>query len=352
MSDNYKPDVSKYFAAANSYKGFVSFFDNVFPSDKFDRIYVLKGGPGTGKSSFMKKASESLKDKKYRIEEIYCSSDPNSLDGLIIENKGKRVAILDGTAPHERDAVIPGAIDEIINLGNGWDSRWLKAKKDKILKIGKEKSAAYKSAYSYLKIAGCADDFIMSIYKLVFDENKAKSKAEEILSGIPTSKNQQILTRLISSFGRYGYHKIDDYESDLGHVIRVNGDEYSSFLFIEKVNETARSKGISFVNLLSPLNPSSSEGISFIGAGLSILKAEVGEINSVDFLKDDKIYSERTRRAKEIKKVALEEAERWFSIASELHFQLEEIYGSAMNFEKNNELIDNKIREIDNILQN
>ncbi len=352
MNDNYKPAISKYFAAANSYKGFVSFFDKVFPSEKFDRIYVLKGGPGTGKSSFMKKISASLKEGKKGIEEIYCSSDPNSLDGLIAENNGKRIAILDGTAPHERDAVIPGAIDEIINLGNGWDSRWLKAKKDKILRIGKEKSAAYKCAYSYLKVAGSADDFIMNIYQSIFDENKAKNKAEEILSDISTSQKQQITTRLISSFGRYGYHKINGYESDLGRILRVSGDEYSSYLFIKKISETAYLKGISFVNLLSPLNPSTSEGISLISANLTVLKADVGDINSIEFLTDDKVYSERTRRAKEIRKIALEEAERWFSIASELHFQLEEIYSEAMDFNNNNKILAEKLHEIENILQN
>ena len=62
-------------------------------------------------------------------------------------------------------------------------------------------------------------------------------------------------------------------------------------------------------------------------------------------------FSERTRRAKEIKKTALEEAERWFSIASELHFRLEEIYGSAMDFHKNTEMLDEKLGEMQNILE-
>ena len=42
--------IPEYFAAANSYEGFISFFDNIFNSEKFDRIYVIKGGPGTGKT--------------------------------------------------------------------------------------------------------------------------------------------------------------------------------------------------------------------------------------------------------------------------------------------------------------
>ena len=351
MSENSKGKISKYFAAANSYNGFVSFFEDVFPSEKFDRIYVLKGGPGTGKSSFMKKASAALKDKGCDIEEIYCSSDPNSLDGLIAKKNFKQIAIIDGTAPHERDAVIPGAIDEIINLGNSWDSRWLSGNKDRITSIGKEKSKAYKSAYSYLKIAGSADDFIFNIYKGIFDKNKAKIKAEEILSDVSSNDKPLISTRLISSFGRYGSFGIGIKEGHNGRIIEVYGDDFFATLFLDTLTEVAISMGVSFIRFPTPLDPAHTGGIYIENARLGVVKSDVGDINANEFITDDKMYSERTRRAKEIKKSALEEAERWFSIASELHFQLEEIYGASMNFDKNNEIFEVKLREIENILQ-
>ncbi|MBQ8793259.1 MAG: hypothetical protein IJZ63_00755 [Clostridia bacterium] len=58
-----KNEFSKYFLAANSAEGFVSHFgDNYDYADGW-RAYIIKGGPGTGKSSFMKyitaKAQES-----------------------------------------------------------------------------------------------------------------------------------------------------------------------------------------------------------------------------------------------------------------------------------------------------
>ena len=54
MQQNYTSNNEKYFAAANSYKGFKSYFDRIFAPEQFDRIYIIKGGPGTGKSSIMK----------------------------------------------------------------------------------------------------------------------------------------------------------------------------------------------------------------------------------------------------------------------------------------------------------
>ena len=52
----------KYFLAANSCEGFCSYFDKSYLPDGEWRAFIIKGGPGTGKSSFMKyfalKASE------------------------------------------------------------------------------------------------------------------------------------------------------------------------------------------------------------------------------------------------------------------------------------------------------
>ena len=47
---------------------------------------------------------------------------------------------------------------------------------------------------------------------------------------------------------------------------------------------------------------------------------------------------------------ALEAAKRWFGIASDLHFRLEEIYKSCMNFERNEQISSEKIEEISAIL--
>ena len=70
-----------YFVCANSAKGFQNFFSSNLKG--LNKIYILKGGPGTGKSSLMKKIGSTLEEKNYPIEYIHCSSDPDSLDGII-----------------------------------------------------------------------------------------------------------------------------------------------------------------------------------------------------------------------------------------------------------------------------
>ena len=93
-----KGTIVDYFLAANSSSGFVSFFDELSNPEDDWRLFILKGGPGTGKSSLMKAIGAHMSALGKRVEFLHCSSDPSSLDGIILwEDK---VCFSDGTAPH------------------------------------------------------------------------------------------------------------------------------------------------------------------------------------------------------------------------------------------------------------
>lgn len=93
-----------YFAAANTSAGFVSFFDALFDPKQLKKIYILKGGPGVGKSTLMKNAALAAQKNGFHPIFYHCSSDPKSLDGLLIPETGK--AVLDGTAPHTVESAL------------------------------------------------------------------------------------------------------------------------------------------------------------------------------------------------------------------------------------------------------
>ena len=109
-----------YFGAANGYGGFRSNFNAIFSPEELDKLFIIKGGPGTGKSTLMKKIKERYSSSASIIT-ILCSSDPDSLDGILIKKNGVTIGIADGTAPHVIDAKYPGVIEEIVNLGDGFD---------------------------------------------------------------------------------------------------------------------------------------------------------------------------------------------------------------------------------------
>ena len=50
------------FTAANTEKGFCSYFDELIHDEKLKRVYLIKGGPGCGKSTLMKKIADKFEN--------------------------------------------------------------------------------------------------------------------------------------------------------------------------------------------------------------------------------------------------------------------------------------------------
>lgn len=140
----------RFFPGANSAYGFFSFFDQIaLPQTK--KVFIIKGGPGVGKSTFMKKIGAEMQKYGFEVEYHHCASDSESLDALVILQPG--IVFMDGTAPHVVDPKYPGAVEEIINLGSYWDSRSLGEKKDLIISLNAEIGRLFKHVYRFLSVA-------------------------------------------------------------------------------------------------------------------------------------------------------------------------------------------------------
>ncbi len=142
------------FPGGNTCLGFYSFF-NYIVGQEARRVFILKGGPGTGKSTLMKQIGEELLERGLDLEYFRCSSDPDSLDALAAPDY--RVAILDGTDPHVVDPAYPGAVDEIVNL-NYWDQAKLTSYKEKIINLKSRVKHCFAACYNSLRMAKLARD--------------------------------------------------------------------------------------------------------------------------------------------------------------------------------------------------
>ena len=92
-----------YFLGANTRSGFYSLYDG-FPSGEDTFLHIIKGGPGNGKSRFMRRIGAAAESHGLDVEYVLCSGDPDSLDAVVIPDL--KTALVDGTAPH---AIVPGA---------------------------------------------------------------------------------------------------------------------------------------------------------------------------------------------------------------------------------------------------
>ncbi len=99
--------VRRYFLGANTGKGFVSLYDEFCKPESGNFLYVIKGGPGCGKSSFMKTIGQGGRGRGAgrRVRDLL--GRPDSLDGVLIP--AWHVGYADGTSPHILDVALPAA---------------------------------------------------------------------------------------------------------------------------------------------------------------------------------------------------------------------------------------------------
>ncbi len=338
---------SSYFAAANGYCGFRDYFDDVFNPYRLEHIFILKGGPGTGKSSLMKTLLFDPAFKNFDKEAIYCSSDPASLDGVVI---GDQVAVIDGTAPHSRDTKLPGVVDEIINLGENWDEKNLLKSTIKIKEINQRKSKEYNSAYKYLSICKNINNFILTILNECFDEKACLVYLKSLDLPHSSYEYKRPKTRLISSFGKDGYTRLDTLEKEAKTIYNISGKYGSESIFLNLLKGMANIN--EYIHFPTALAGELTEALYFEKIETAFLSnAGRGKIiNSEMFFKISKedesdlkaLYEERCR--------LLDLSEKHFKEASNQHFLLEEIYISSMDFSKNAKLTEELIEKARQIL--
>ncbi len=143
----------KYFPGANTGRGFIGHFEGIVPPwEKPHYTYILKGGPGVGKNTLMKKVSCLARANGLIVEEFRCASDPESLDAVRIPQR--RIVLLDGTAPHTVDPAIPGVEAEILNLGHFIHREAFARRRGELQLLLEENRAHYSAAYACLGAAG------------------------------------------------------------------------------------------------------------------------------------------------------------------------------------------------------
>ncbi|MCC5909991.1 MAG: PRK06851 family protein [Clostridiaceae bacterium] len=222
-----KGKIKRLLPGGNTSLGFFSYFDYIIDLKDANKVYFLKGGPGVGKSHMMKEIGNEMTNQGYDIEFHHCSADPDSIDAVVIPKL--KVAVFDGTSPHRMDPKYPGAVDEIINLGEFWDEGALRKKREEIIEATDENSRLYKRVYKYLEAAKAIHDDIEWTCNQAMDAAKFKEASmlleKKIFNGI------EIKDRLAQErhlFGSAYTHKghidyVETYMNDVETIYHLKG---------------------------------------------------------------------------------------------------------------------------------
>ena len=163
----------KYFLAANSCEGFISSFKDYYDAKDGWLAYIIKGGPGTGKSSFMKYIAVKAAEKDIKCELCPCSSDPDSLDAVILPEK--KTVIMDGTSPHTVDPAYPAVCEQILDFGKYWNNKKIIPERAEVINITDKNKSLHRSASRYLKACG---NLMLENYKTALKFTDSEKTAE------------------------------------------------------------------------------------------------------------------------------------------------------------------------------
>ncbi len=331
-------ETPSFFLGANSAKGFVSYFDGLQEKSSSLQLLILKGGPGSGKSSLMKRVLKHAAYKGNFVEIIPCASDPESLDAVIDYTAG--FAIMDGTSPHTLDPRIPGARGHIMYTGDMWDTGKLSENTDNIEKLTETIGDCHKGACSYIRAAAALLDENSYLSGKCVDKHAASKTSEEIVSMLKGGKEFKEKRRLLSAVTTgeiKAFYNTPHLYSDKTYVIHDNYGGFADYIF-KTVYECSVLKNEEIILCPCSLNPEKIDHIIFPKSRIALLRSN-------DFLKfdgDEKIDASKfysfipmaRSMEKRLKKAAelLSEGGKLISDAKFLHDELEAFYVSAMNF--------------------
>lgn len=350
--------IRKIFPGGNTSKGFKSFFDYVIPKD-VNIIFCMKGGPGVGKSSLMKKVAKEMVNRGYDVDLYPCSSDPDSLDAIVIKKLG--VVMLDGTAPHIVDPKNPGAIDEILDLGQFWNRSEIEKNKEKLIECNKEVSRFFKVGFNYFEAAApiAYDIEAKNIDSMNFGEvNLVTSNLiDEIFNTVKSSnKNNDVRHYFGSALSPIGHVEYTD--TVLEHIDKVYYVEGSlgtgKTTMLNKIASIAIGKGLDVEILHAPLLPEKIETIVIKDLDIAITTSalfkdnNVKSINLNDFMDERK--QEHYKDEIQYNQKILDELVNYGLLnikrAKAQHDELEEFYVPNMNFNDVNKMKDLVIERI------
>ena len=349
------------FLGANTPVGFISFFDELYNPYDNSSAYIIKGGPGTGKSTLMKKVAKECEQKGLATEKVYCSSDPDSLDGIIVPDLG--ISIADGTSPHTLEPKFPGACENIINTGAFWDKRKLKERADEIRSLTLENSIHHRRSVKYLAAAGSIAEENIRITSAYIDRDKIDSFAMRFamreLSRKKDSHPGRKIKRFISALTPKGQVFLDEGIKALASRIIAIDDEYScaSSLLLDTIGEIAVKNGYDVIFCHCPLKPRMQcEHIIIPEKNLALITVRSAHKTKIEY--DRIIHTKRffrdginehmtyLRFNRRLMRELIEEAIAALKDAKRTHDKLEKIYVEAMDFASLNEYLDSFCKDI------
>lgn len=334
----------RYFLGANSAHGFHSLYGGFCPAGEGSFLHVIKGGPGCGKSSFMRRIAAAAEEKGLEVEYVLCSGDPDSLDAVFIP--ALAVGYVDGTAPHVIEAVCPGCCSSYLDLGRFYNSTELRRRADDILELNRRYKSLYALAYERIS-AGAAllPRREQGLWGEAEREKVAKKAASfakrEFTVSEGSGRVRECFMSALSCKGRIS--ALDSLSPCFDRLCLLDNELGMGHVFLELLLQKAQEAGLETLLCRDCLEPGLIEALAFPTLSLALCCGSPKDSSSrlyrhirLDALADKDALAARRgslRRAKALSRDCLAFAADTLAEAKALHDELEGVYNTFVDFD-------------------
>ena len=337
--------VQRYFLGGNTQTGFFSLYDGFVSQADGDFLWVIKGGPGCGKSSFMKRIGAAAEKAGYDVEYVVCSGDPSSLDGVYIPEL--RTAYMDGTAPHVADAHYPAADSAYLDLGVFYDVPAIAERRDELAALYSDCGVCHAKAYAMLRAAGAVKTGWQGALAAPEERASALLRAEGIAArefGRRRRERGRLTQRFLSATSCFGAVAFPETASELCEHFYVLDDRLLlGSLALQKLADAALDAGHDVLLCPDPLTPELPEAVLIPSLSLGYISSnsQLAQIDGARRVRFDSLVdAERFRALKpelrQSEKLVAEltdSAMAALAKSKETHDLIEEIYNPHVDFD-------------------
>ena len=276
-------------------------------------------------------------------EEILCSSDPKSLDGLVFPTLG--IAFADGTAPHILEPSFPLAVEQYINLGEHVDAAALP--REEIIATTQEYKKRWTRIYRLTSCAGTVANDLFDLAAAGIAPGRMAKKAAGIASRelFDTGRPGRTVGRFLSAVSPDGYVTVFDTVSKLAERIYALEDSFGlGATLLEELKNRAVARGHTVYACYSPLLPDRIEHLILPDLGLAYVttnkrvplpfeptrRIRIDAMIAPDTLRFSK---QKLRFGKNLLAGLIDEACNELAAANAIHNRLEALYNPAVDFD-------------------
>lgn len=363
MTDQFQS--SHYFARGNTARGAHFLYQSAF--NGLDKIVVLTGPQGTGKSTILRKISDHLLEKGQHVQCFHSPLQPNDLDGIIATEL--KIGLVDGRVCEG----IPDCEVVKIDLGQAVDNKLLLSEQLSMIEnLQSELTAVYSKAYETFLTALKIHDEWESYYIESMDFVKADEVAQGLIKELYTGHEKTTpITGRHLFFGaatpKGAFDFIQHLTMPLERRIFIKGRPGSGkSTLLKKLAATAETSGIDVQIFHCGFDPNSLDMLIFPELSTAIFDSTAPheyfpERNGDEILDmytltmspgTDEAYAVEIAEIKERYSAKMKEATSCLASAEAIDSQIKAIYVNATNFAVVEELGEQIRSEIDERINN